>query len=175
MDITRTNISVLARMWRAARAIRRPMASSMGEFSRVDRGDLLECGIPGLVPSPCTCGAGLRRLTTVNTVGIESTRVWQPLPWLEMADRVGASPSPHVESWEAPSGVLGESFIWALNRNKRNPKKVRQGRAVAARARTIPFAMPLRVLRAGPQANHGARPCSNRRRRRLKRLRRSPG
>jgi len=37
--------------------------------------------------------------------------------------------------------------ILCMNRNRREPKK----------------------------ANHGARPCSNRRRRRLKRLRRSPG
>ncbi|KAA0153444.1 hypothetical protein FNF27_02887 [Cafeteria roenbergensis] len=46
----------------------------------------------------------------------------------------------------APLQLLLDPFL-CMNRNKREPKK----------------------------ANHGARPCSNRRRRRMKRLRRSPG
>ena len=46
----------------------------------------------------------------------------------------------------AALSLLDDSIL-CMNRNRREPKK----------------------------ANHGARPCSNRRRRRLKRLRRSPG
>jgi hypothetical protein len=69
-----------------------------------------------------------------------------------------------------PMDAVGSSkpAMWAMNRNAREPKKVCSFRAVLLPA---DIATPILIPASYMQPNHGARPCSNRRRRRKLRQR----